>query len=316
MSGGTGTPCNVSTDCKPAGVYLYNKADCSDANAQDNITDLPDLGLLKNKVNAINVVQDPTSDAKFMSFLFTNTNFWGRCQYHTPNESKTGCTSVGTMAGKATSASVFQVDMNPSGDGVYFYRKPCFNTIYTPYANKSDMVAWCNENNDGYYEVTNDQIKPSSDGSKFYVAALSDLSYTGTEGGDCTIEPMMEQDCTEYKKNGECAGYQCPTLAGQNISTIIINGNYLVLLLYVDSGNNGDSFTSCQEFPAPQDINNMGPQQVKWENIRNGLGIGGNKVNYGPVIPNYVVIIPIINNATPSHDTSTPTTIQSGGGGS
>ena len=92
--------------------------------------------------------------------------------------------------------------------------------------------------------------------------------------------------CTKYDKNGFCdkSSLTCPTLAGENISSVIINGDYVVLFVYKGPQDNGKGpWTSCAIYPYTNDTNKIGPQQIKWENIR----------NRGSVIPNYMVIIPV-----------------------
>ena len=71
----------------------------------------------------------------------------------------------------------------------------------------------------------------------------------------------------------------------KNISSIKIGKDYLVLLTYAGPRESCDDVVndSCQEFPAPDDVNKTGPQQIKWEEIR----------NHGGVVPNCVTIIPI-----------------------
>jgi hypothetical protein len=92
--------------------------------------------------------------------------------------------------------------------------------------------------------------------------------------------PQEEQNCTKYDKNGICTNRNPQSLSGENISSVIIDGNYLALFVYVAPDG---KWTSCQEFPTSDDINKTGPQQIKWQPIRNNEG----------VIPNYIAIIPI-----------------------
>ena len=97
--------------------------------------------------------------------------------------------------------------------------------------------------------------------------------------------PEEEQDCVEYDTSGVCTWRAPPSLGGENISSIKIHGDYIVLLTYASPGQScsDTQWSSCQEFPTPDDINKTGPQQIKWQEVRN---------NYG-VVPNHVVIIPV-----------------------
>ena len=176
----------------------------------------------------------------------------------------------------------------------------------------------------GYLKVSDSEIRGG--GNSFYVKNLDDLNFTGdTAGGNCNV-PTEQQNCIKYSDNGSCAdihqtntlgggtdpcsssgdaasdsctlgdgsaGKQgsnacrcCPALGGENISSIIINGNYLVVFIYFKNGDaEKGPWTSCQEFPLSGDINKFGPQQIKWEDIRNSSG----------AVPNYVMIIPLKN---------------------
>jgi hypothetical protein len=134
---------------------------------------------------------------------------------------------------------------------------------------------------------------------------------------DLTFEnvPEDEQNCTEYDKNDQCCTKADPnlkcdkdgrvpqTLGGENISSVIINGNYIVLFVYfaANDSQNGP-WTFCQEFPTSYDVNSLGPRQIKWQNIRHASGVstssntGGassNDINLGGIIPNYVIVIPV-----------------------
>ncbi|MDP1994181.1 MAG: hypothetical protein Q8K40_02940, partial [Ignavibacteria bacterium] len=259
VTGGTGASCTTSANCaikKAPGVYFNKSSDCSDDKVQPNISSVPDLGPLKNKINSVGIQQDADTESYYITILYDNTNFWGKCQYITttdPNSSDQTCQTVSPFA---ASVSVYPYDFDPNGGGVFFYRKSygSFN------------------GGGGQYIVDNSEI------NGIYVKRLEDLKFEGV--------PEEEQDCVQYDEDGKCAkdGRRPPSLAGENISSIRINGNYLVLLVYF--GPNDSSYgpwTSCQEFPTSDDVNKIGPMQIKWENIRNSNG----------VIPNYVVIIPI-----------------------
>ncbi len=247
------------------GVYLYNNAGCSGAEAQLYTSSAKDLGpSLRKKVNSAKNVPDIDNDTYYVSILYETINFQGKCQYINPS----GCqpSPIG-----ASSASVYQYNFDPSGDGVYFYHKSFFNDC------------------GGYFYV------PSSQINGLYIKKLDDLTFT--MGGNCDASspaknncgvPEEEQSCVKYDKDGKCAsdGRRCPTLSGENISSIKIGKDYLVLLSYAGPGETCKSVMndSCQEFPTPDDINKTGPLQIKWDEIR----------NHGGVVPNCVTIVPII----------------------
>lgn len=236
---------------KPApGVYFYSQADCSDTNAQSHVSSVADLGDLKNKINAVSIVQDYDNQVYYVSVLYDTVDFRGICKYIDPNEE--GCQSAPRWA---NSASVYKYDFEPNSDGVYFYRKSFFN------------------DKGGYFKVNNSEIKG------LYLKSLNDLQFQNV--------PDEEQNCTKYDLKGNCVNREIPTLGGENISSIKIKGNYIVILSYADYSR-GETCktvqnTSCQEFPTPDDASKNGPVQLKWEKIRNNMG----------VIPNCVTIIPV-----------------------
>jgi hypothetical protein len=235
---------------KASGVYFYSDSGCSDKNIQPNTLSTPDLGELKNKVSSVNVVQDADTQTSYISILYDKTGLWGKCQYLNPDQKS--CQTVDPFS---ASASIHKYDFNPNGDGVYFYRKSFFN------------------DKGGSLKITNSQIGP------MYIKKLDELKFQNV--------PEDEQDCIKYSDNGECAqnGKTPQSLGGENISSIKINGDYLVLLTYAGPGQSCYDVinTSCQEFPTIDDTNRLGPQQMKWQNIRNS----------GGVIPNCIIIIPI-----------------------
>lgn len=240
------------------GVYFYHEYDCSNDRAQPNASNISDLGLLKNKINSVGIIKGSGS---YISILYDKTNFWGKCQYIN------GSAPCQTVNPFAASASIYRFDFDPNGDGVYFYRKSYFN------------------NGGGYLYIPNDTIK-NAGSNNLYVGNLNQLQFTGDlNSGNCTV-PEDEQDCIKYDDNKKCIQRSCPTLAGENISSVKIHGNYLVLFVYSGlTDRSSGPWTFCQEFPSIDDANKLGPQQMKWQNIRNS-----NK----NVIPNYVVIIPYV----------------------
>jgi hypothetical protein len=264
------------------GVYFYKGESCpADENPQANTSSLPDLGTsLRNSVNSVKIIQ---GDSSYISILYENPNLWGKCQYIDPTNKD--CQKVDHFA---SSASIYKYDFNPADNnptdgGVYFFRESCFINSNDNY-DISNLVKYCAQGG-GYYYISNQDIMDAK-GNSF---ALNQLYFLPDS------VPVDELDCIEYDKNGKCCtenntdlgcdkdGRQPPSLGGENISSIIINGNYLVLLVYQGpGGTESGPWTSCQEFPIGDDVNKLGPQQIKWQNIRNS----------GP-LPNYAIIIPI-----------------------
>lgn len=233
----------------PPGISFFNGRNCPEQEiTQPTTASVADFGAkITNKINSIKTQKDLSSGAAYVAILYDQVGFKGKCQYLNPNQE---CQNVSPFA---ASASILSYNFSPSGDGVYFYRKSFFNS------------------NGGYYYVPNSEIKG------LFEAKLEDLKFKEV--------PEEEQDCLKFEDNGQCSkdGRQPPSLAGQNISSIKIQGNYIVLLSYVPDGNCASpSADFCQEFPATDDVNKMGPQQIKWEHIRNG-----------GIVPNCVNIIPI-----------------------
>lgn len=258
-------------EIKDPGVYFYTSKKCSDKDIQPNISSIRDFGQLKNKIGSVGIIQDQENENFYVSILYSNPDFWGQCQYLDPNKE---CQEFSPFA---NSASVYQYDTDPNGDGVYFYRKSCFSTY--KYEDTNSIISYCNENSGGYYKVSNEDILNENDSSVFIVK-LDSLSFKDV--------PKEEKDCKEYDNQGRCTenGRTKVSLGGGNISSIIINGDYLVVLFY--RGINDKKYgpwSSCQEFPTEGDVNKTGPRQIKWENIRNS----------GGVLPNYVMILPIKN---------------------
>lgn len=252
------------------GVHFYKQTGCpsESRDSKNSSSSIPDLGKLKNGVNSINIVQDGLSEIYYISILYDAINFVGKCQYIDPNN---GCQNVSPFA---ASASIHKYDDSPNGDGVYLYRKSYFNE------------------EGGWLKISNSQIQ-NAGSDNLYSADLNQLRFTGSSSSNNCNVPEDEQDCIKYDDNGTCctdetcdsSGRRCPTLGGENISSIKINGSYLVLLAYVAPMDNqgGGPWTYCQEFPTVDDVNKTGPQQIKWQHIRNLSGM----------TPNYILIIPI-----------------------
>ena len=305
------------TNTESPGVYFYKDSSCSDTTVKPRISNVHNLEELKKKVNSIKIVQDTANGNYYISMVYEHPNFWGKCSYVDPNSS---CQSD-TFFTSAVSASIYQYDSNPSGQGIYFFRKPCFNQD-TPYINVADLITQCKgicqdgstctevsagkytcgggasgtacKPGGGYLKVSNSDIQNGASGSA-YEKDLNTLQFTGdsASGGSCTV-PKDEQDCTKYDKSGNCESQTCPTLAGENISSIIMDGNYLLVFYHNSSGT---TMSSCQEFPTSNDANAIGPHQIKWEMVRNTEN----------AVPAGMFIIPIKPRVSSSSTTTTST---------
>lgn len=246
---------------KSPGVYFYSDTKCSDSSNVYNkysTTSIPDLGLLRNGTNSVSMVEDPNSLLSYVSILYDKINFQGKCQYLDPHKTCQAISSFGVA-----SASIYTFNYTPSGNGVTFYRKPYFNK------------------NGGYLLIPSSEIR-SAGANNVYQADLSQMKFSGVGGGGCSV-PEEEQDCVKYDGSGKCTQRSCPALTGGNISSIKIDGSYVVILVYASpSGNNTGPWASCQEFPTTDDASKIGPPQIKWQNI----------MNIGNVVPNHVIIIP------------------------
>lgn len=255
---------------KAPGVYFFKEGGCSNNSIEPTTASIASLPAdLIKKITSVSIVQDEDTDTYFVSTLYENANFWGRCQYINPNAT---CVSSPSFA---SSASVHVYDFEPKGRGVYFFRKSCFNTQAA--TNLEGLISSCKKNSGGYFEVKNSEIKGG------YLRPLEDLIFSNV--------PEEEKNCVEYDKEGICTRKEAPALSGENISSIILNGNYLVELIYFGQGDNSSGpWTLCQEFPSVDDTDKIGPRQIKWEDIRNyssAIGKGA--------LPNYVSITPIKN---------------------
>lgn len=238
-----------------AGVYIYNQSDCNPPVPESpHITSVPDLGPLTNRANAVDIIQHPSENLYYISILYDSPNFWGKCQYINPNKR---CIKVTPFA---ASASVYQYDPSPSGRGVTFYRKSFYNR------------------EGGWYEVSNSEIGNTESGV-FYNVKLSKLKFNDV--------PENEQNCVKWDMKGSCTDRESPSLTGDNISSIEIKGNYVVLLIYFDEDKPDPKkgpWSFCQAFSTKDDINKDGPKQIKWEHIRN--------ISTGR-LPNWMIIFPV-----------------------
>lgn len=259
-------PAGTSSQQPPPapGVYLYAKEDC-DSTLSENITgSSKDLGDLKNRVRSAKIVQGET--IAYIAILHDIINFQGFCQYITPNGS---CNPTLWQGGPfAASLSVYSYNFNPSKGSITFYRKPFYGG--------SDGSDEGNKKSGGYYKVGGAETKNNK-----FIKALDDKDLTFKD------VPEEEQDCLKWEKDGKICkkeNRKPPSLAGENISSIKIDGNYIVILLNYKPSKTEDphQWPACQIYPTLDDKNKKGPQQIKWDFIRNQENL-----------PNYVIIIPV-----------------------
>ncbi|MFA6190469.1 MAG: hypothetical protein WC711_03145 [Candidatus Staskawiczbacteria bacterium] len=285
---------------KEPGVYFYKESGESrcEGNTPAHTTNIGNFGDLKNQINSVDIVRDPTSDVAYIAILYEHPNFWGNCHYINPDG---GCEWQRPLY---SSASIHRYDFKPEGDGIYFFRKPCFNTQEYKKNNNTDdpavaptydydkpldgkeytdiekVIEYCKENSGGWYQIENSEVT-----GKIYTTTLDDLKFKDV--------PEGEEDCIKYDKYNRCTSTQAPSLGGKNISSMIIAGDYSVVFYNKkdpneggrDIGNIGSAdWSACQEFPSSYDIDKSGTRQIKWEIVMNHNGL---------ILPDSVAVIPI-----------------------
>ena len=246
----------------PAGIYFYEVTDCSMSSSSNpfltlfpNISSLPSLEGLNKKLRSAKIVHDWQNDIHYIGILYENFKYWGKCQYIDPN---LPCQK--NIDPFASSISIFEYNYHPNSGGVTFYRKPFFDS------------------SGGSYQVT------GSATSEIFNRELKELKFENV--------PEEEQKCVYWDKKGACTKKEPQNLSAENIASIKIEGDYLVLLLYFDrdypepNATENGPWASCQAFGTFGDEDKEGPREIKWENIRN--------LNSGN-LPNWVLIFPIEN---------------------
>lgn len=254
------------------GLQLFRQAGCP-GSPNTFPYGAKDIGDLKNLINSAQIAQNTNDGVYYIGILYDNTNNWGKCQYIDPNK---GCQKTNISVASAT---VYEYDFSPSGSGIILYRN-AFGKVTGKEANK----------NNGYLRISQGDI------GGLYWQELKNLSFTGdsirqpdittspNDNSSCTV-PYPERDCVKWSDAGLCVARRCPILDKEAISSIELNGDYLVVLIYIDPNDNTDAYTYsyCQAFPIDDDINEYGPQQIKWDAIRSS----GRQ-------PNYLLIIPVV----------------------
>ncbi|PJE69483.1 MAG: hypothetical protein COU98_01715, partial [Candidatus Staskawiczbacteria bacterium CG10_big_fil_rev_8_21_14_0_10_38_10] len=222
---------------------------------------LPNLRELNDKINSVKIIHNWPKNIAYIAILYDLVNYEGKCYYINPNKPCDDLGSPPAPSFDATASSVsiyrydFEPEANPENKGVIFYRKSNFNE------------------EGGWKKIDNSQIKG------IYVGSLKNLKFGNV--------PKEEQNCIKWDfangrpENNYCTKWEPPNLVGENLSSIKIDGNYFVILIYYDSST--DEWSSCQAFSTVDDINKKGPRQIKWEYI-NRMG----------KYPNYVLIFPVV----------------------
>ena len=260
------TPTLPSGDDLIHGVYFYEGQGCKNT-PYPSASNVPDFSsFTKNPIGSVRIVQDAELSIYHIAIIYSTQNYYGQCQYIDPNTSDCAETE---LTSSPKSASIYTYNWYPTGT-VTFYRNGSF------------------DKDGGYLTLNAPNIE------MLYEKELKNLKFTGERLGsdnieDCTA-PEDQQDCKMWNKNGNCTKKECPTLSKKNISSIEIDGDYLVVLEYLkdsdmtEDGEPGEIGTFCQAYPKDQDVNKLGPKQIKWDAISNTLGFE----------PNYVLIIPIV----------------------
>lgn len=250
------------------GVYLYMEIGCiipENTSPPIYTGPVPNLGDYINRVKSLKIVDDQSQDLLYFVILHDLINLRGGCEYFSY---PSACQPTKPLA---ASASIYKWNSSPSNGGVTFYREPSPNP---PSYNRAG----------GYFTVTSSDIAAALGDSAAYQADLNGLEFK--DGDKCTV-PEEKQDCIKWEKDGKTCkkeNRRCPKLAGKNINSIEIVGNYIVVLLYWGPAAEESPYkwAFCQTFPTPDDVNKDGPRQIKWEYIQNQTNL-----------PDLVLIFPV-----------------------
>jgi len=275
-----------------APVILYKKPNCQGDPKKNEVLFLNKSTPSLEDSRFANLVRSVAIDPSYLVILYDHPNFWGRCFVLDPKQK---CINVEPFANS--------VLISKWGGGGYsvLLRKSYF------------------QNKDSYYFLSYEEIKQRQDNTMGAVFSLKELAFEKKPQFDkeeicfpddsqneycdlCTVPPE-ERDCSFYNTKGECIQRQCPfctplslgqplpsaknqlkcpNLEDQNLTSIYTSG-YLVLLVYFDSLKDKPlgPWSDCQTYPSYEDVNTIGPGQIKWDPIRNRLED-----------PNYIIFIP------------------------
>ena len=214
-----------------SGVSLYKEASCNDKSIYSPIpftTSIRDLSDARKTLNGLKIIPDTQLNILYFAITHDLVNFKGQCQYFYQNDKS--CKKVDPFV----SISIHQYAETPTGDGVTFYRESFY------------------DKKGGWFKVGNNEIQG------IYQKPLESLEFKGV--------PKEEQDCIEWDLNGKCLKRKPPNLAGENISSIKIDGNYIVV--FINWNPVTGEWLACQVFPTVDDVNKEGPKQIKWEYIQ------------------------------------------------
>lgn len=247
-------PPSSTQSSRQPGVYLYKESGCPAF--KNNLPNhsfystgsSPDLGTSSKQIKSAEIVHDWTNNIHYIAILYENPKLWGKCKYIDPNKS---CED--NIDPFASSVSIYRYNYHPNSGSVTFYRRPFFDS------------------NGGSYQVL------GSATGNIYIQELKGLTFNNV--------PENEKECIEWNKSGACIKRKSQDLSGENIASIKIDGDYLVLLVYFNKSSDlaKGPWSFCQAFGTFDDEDKEGPREIKWENIRN--------LNSGD-LPNYVLIFP------------------------
>jgi len=227
-------PISTPSPVNPSGVRFFKQNNCPQ-NQPTNSSPLYRLSIptfendFQNKIKSVEVVNNPAKYNYYLGFLYEHMGWTGGCEYFRHD---VDCKNIEPSA---SSATIFNYDFTPDGNGVTFYRKSFFNQ------------------EGGWFKVKNDQIKGGN-----YILDLERAYFQWV--------PEEDKTCTKWNFEGNCIERRPPKLS-EGISSIKIDGNYFVVLLSPRTSTQRLKFGNCQAFPTPADANKIGPQQLKWEPI-------------------------------------------------
>ncbi len=238
------------------GVYVYERENCRGEPASRLRQSAPDLGDLSQRIKSIRIVNDPSVSYGYV--IFSDKNYKGLgfdeieedCHKERPPNSSIIIFERTNLSGGEIifyrnpfykeEGGEFKVNDREIGSGAYrkIFGSPIVAGEEVPrFKNIPDSNCWCED-----LQIGNPQ---------------ENCYYKNYDYKECNC---IEWDLEEGVSEGDyCIKWERPTLAEKGISSIKINGDYVVRLY---------STIDVQVFPTQYDINREGPKQVKWEYIR------------------------------------------------